>query len=335
MSLSKSPKETYELVTISCLDKKLGFCDVQRVCNVDRVECIYNAFKKNYDDKQEIQLPGVFIVCVIDDIHYLIDGGHRFAALKILYNKTKHDQRICINKIELNSKDEMLKLFFIVNNTLTVSEIPDGIHRTDINEVLTYFYKKAPKMIKSVRGKTKRPHINYVLFEEKIGIMLETHSVSEIITQLININNDLKSANIKRFKIKTSDKEDKLEHLREQATGQGGLYFGMFPDLECFDLLCVKKLPFVAFRKPLGAVLKKQICNRFFGKNDNCNCPFCDCEINRISCHFAHDIAHSKGGQDTIDNIFPSCGTCNLSMGTKNYDEFSTYLEECRSKCFF
>lgn len=42
-----------------------------------------------------------------------------------------------------------------------------------------------------------------------------------------------------------------------------------------------------------------------------------------------HIVAFAKGGGDTVDNVLPICGSCNLTMGTKPIYEFMTALGRC------
>ena len=41
-----------------------------------------------------------------------------------------------------------------------------------------------------------------------------------------------------------------------------------------------------------------------------------------MSFHCGHVIPECKGGKTNLSNLKPICQTCNLSMGTKNMDEF-------------
>lgn len=55
---------------------------------------------------------------------------------------------------------------------------------------------------------------------------------------------------------------------------------------------------------------------------------FC-CEKNIITpfkFECAHIVAKAKGGSDKINNLRPSCGLCNRSMGTNNFFVFKTHL---------
>jgi hypothetical protein len=45
-------------------------------------------------------------------------------------------------------------------------------------------------------------------------------------------------------------------------------------------------------------------------------------EIKMNSFHCGHIIAESKGGITSVENLKPICATCNLSMGTNNFDDF-------------
>ena len=45
-------------------------------------------------------------------------------------------------------------------------------------------------------------------------------------------------------------------------------------------------------------------------------------DIIQMSFHCGHVIPECKGGKTNLSNLKPICQTCNLSMGTKNMDEF-------------
>ena len=52
-------------------------------------------------------------------------------------------------------------------------------------------------------------------------------------------------------------------------------------------------------------------------------CIFCNVEeIDPLSAEIGHDVADSKGGSKTRDNIKPICRTCNMSQGNLTFAEF-------------
>lgn len=54
----------------------------------------------------------------------------------------------------------------------------------------------------------------------------------------------------------------------------------------------------------------------------NCHCSYCGKEISRKSMHIDHVIPISRGGVNSIDNLVPSCRSCNLSKGTMTLNNF-------------
>lgn len=49
-----------------------------------------------------------------------------------------------------------------------------------------------------------------------------------------------------------------------------------------------------------------------------CWISWCDNEINVWNFHCGHDVPDSKGGTIDLDNLYPICAQCNLSM-SNNY----------------
>lgn len=58
------------------------------------------------------------------------------------------------------------------------------------------------------------------------------------------------------------------------------------------------------------------------GETKCCNCKLSI--ISQFNFHCSHIIPESQGGATNVDNLVALCGTCNLSMGTKNMEVFHT-----------
>jgi len=56
-----------------------------------------------------------------------------------------------------------------------------------------------------------------------------------------------------------------------------------------------------------------------------CMTPWCTSCISVFDFHVAHKVAESKGGSTTLDNLIPLCAKCNLSMGTKSFEEWISF----------
>ena len=77
-------------------------------------------------------------------------------------------------------------------------------------------------------------------------------------------------------------------------------------------------------RKTIPKPLKQQIWDKHVGREKGvAKCVCCDHnEISKDSFHAGHVVAVKNGGQNTLENLRPVCPTCNLSMRTKNMDDF-------------
>tara|TARA_Y100000816_G_C26098748_1_gene581906 strand:+ start:361 stop:666 length:306 start_codon:yes stop_codon:yes gene_type:complete len=75
--------------------------------------------------------------------------------------------------------------------------------------------------------------------------------------------------------------------------------------------------------------LRKEVWEHRNGKkySAKCSITWCDNEIEALgSWHVGHNIAVAKGGTNDIENLYPLCDQCNLSMSTKTIDEFNNLV---------
>jgi len=77
-------------------------------------------------------------------------------------------------------------------------------------------------------------------------------------------------------------------------------------------------------KQPIPNHVKTLLWNHWVGCDKAETYCLC-CKVTKISIrsfHAGHIIAESKGGDMTVKNLKPICGPCNLSMGSRNMDEF-------------
>ena len=73
----------------------------------------------------------------------------------------------------------------------------------------------------------------------------------------------------------------------------------------------------------INNTLKSLIWTDTYGETYNVKC--CVCELNTITPfkhHVGHIISLANGGDNKRQNLKPICEQCNLTMGTKNMNEF-------------
>ena len=73
------------------------------------------------------------------------------------------------------------------------------------------------------------------------------------------------------------------------------------------------------------AVWVKHVGKRFQHK---CLTHWCPNTMTVFDFQTSHNIPESKGGSNEIDNLFPLCGRCNLSMGSQyTYESWSSIFK--------
>lgn len=76
-------------------------------------------------------------------------------------------------------------------------------------------------------------------------------------------------------------------------------------------------------RKAIPKKIRGEAWRMAFGDSMKGQCYCCKKELDAFDTwHAGHIIAVSNGGKDIASNLRPTCGSCNLSMGTENMDDF-------------
>ena len=77
-------------------------------------------------------------------------------------------------------------------------------------------------------------------------------------------------------------------------------------------------------KKTIPKSLKKLVWDTWIGPSEGqALCKCCENqEIRQIDFHCGHILAERLGGTNTVENLWPICSQCNLSMGTMNLYEF-------------
>ena len=78
-----------------------------------------------------------------------------------------------------------------------------------------------------------------------------------------------------------------------------------------------KKKPYV--KSKISAALRDQVWLQHNGRvfEAKCATTWCENKISVFDFQCGHDVPESKGGPTDINNLFPICPKCNLSMGNQ------------------
>jgi hypothetical protein len=89
---------------------------------------------------------------------------------------------------------------------------------------------------------------------------------------------------------------------------------------------CDEKAPLHQRRKKIPKHIRMLVWNKYIGADvASTKCMSCrEKTIEIAGFHCGHVIAEAKGGDMTITNLRPICAHCNLAMGTKSMNEFTS-----------
>lgn len=87
-------------------------------------------------------------------------------------------------------------------------------------------------------------------------------------------------------------------------------------------------------RQKIPASLRRAVWIHYCGERFRSKCQCCyTTTIDVWNFHAAHVVADKNGGACQLDNLRPTCVSCNLSMGTTNLFTFQTLLGYHPDKC--
>lgn len=88
-------------------------------------------------------------------------------------------------------------------------------------------------------------------------------------------------------------------------------------------------------KEKIAQALKQQVWEKHIGAvfQAKCTIVWCKNQMTCWNCHMAHKFPESKGGQTNLENLQPTCATCNLSMGNEYTIDQWNLLGE-KNNCF-
>lgn len=306
--------------------------DIQRIVDDDNVDDIVNYQINYYKKYNKFNFIGLVNIHYLNNKYYLIDGQHRFKAIKQLFD-LGHKFNVAIEIININSINELKENYKIINKNTQLPEFSDEIDKSIPENVALYFKNKYPKMW-SKTSCSRKPHIYFPFFQESLGFLTEKLKIN-CIDYLKNIvedyNNILSEWDIDKF-----PDNNKLSPKIFNKCKESGLFLGLFKfSKDDIGYKWVKNIiqhhtgeiirnESNQHKKKIPKKIKDDSWDKYIGKEHGI--AFCICcnttEIEQKNFIGGHIISNKNKGSINIENIIPICNQCNLSMSTKNMDEF-------------
>src|SRR4029079_582682 len=161
----------------------------QRDLNQNLVDTIVKDQLNYYKKYNYFTFPGVLVIVRQHNKDYLIDGQHRFNALRLLYSKYKHDIKVAVQLYQCEDTFHIDEIYGIINhintNNCMVVEgriAPEGEKLRQIKIKLKQLY--GSKIWDDI--KVTKPYVNTKLLDEKLreSKYLDKYTVEQIIAKI-------------------------------------------------------------------------------------------------------------------------------------------------------
>jgi hypothetical protein len=320
--------------------------NIQRDLNIDNVGQIIHFQKKYFLEKSSFLFIGDLQVAIDIDtnILYLIDGQHRYSAIKELCEMMP-DYFISINFIKISSINSIyptLEDVFILLNKYT--PIPryildcmetNNLHYREIIDNFKHFVKKYYKSYLSNAKVPRCPNISLdrmcdKIMDDSIIIFQYLSSGKELYDYMNFINKNI-------WVVKDTEKKGEKKgemysaYIQYHLTGNDDwttskeLLTRFNEEYVASKITIENDTENIAKKNtPIPQKVRHDVWENFFGKDYNeHNCPICNLTlISIIKFEVGHIISVANGGDNNIENLKPICEKCNRSMGIKNMEEY-------------
>ena len=270
--------------------------------------------------------------CKEDGKYYLVDGQHRIASLRQLFQVHAHDVDFFMEIVTVNTREELKHNYNIINKNTPLPEFSEMIDKSIPETVALYFQNKYP-LVWSQSARPHRPQIFFNFFQETIGIIVQHMpdvSSNKLIEYMEQYNADVLST------LPFTSFQGVSEKMWIKAK-EYGLYYGLFAyctndkygygwSKRIIEHYTNTKLKGAKIKKKqtIPASVKNGSWDKYVGAHiGEALCIVCNMNKINSKCFDAgHIVSEHNGGKVNLDNILPICHPCNLSMSTMNMDEY-------------
>jgi 5-methylcytosine-specific restriction endonuclease McrA len=78
-----------------------------------------------------------------------------------------------------------------------------------------------------------------------------------------------------------------------------------------------------SYKKRISTPIRRNVWTKVFKDKISGKCPICRYEtISAFNFECGHDIPECKGGETTVENLYPICGSCNKSIGSTSLTDY-------------
>jgi len=266
---------------------------------------------------------------VINNSYYIIDGQHRFELAKKLFQEKDTKDYLIFTYFECKSKTDAISLFEELNKDSIKNKLyinSDIFTKIKINELKQLFKSFNSDFFAKRKSKNGRRYT----IEEFVEKLVEVNYIGNKSAK--DIYSDIKKKNNEFYK-KCSYESDLKHNINIFC--KRDLY-----NIENKHIYSLKHNNFIIyvknkdiipyhekrkFKKKITRKIRNSVWKKEFNTSLEGKCPIKNCLTTLTFKNFAcgHITAEANGGENTVDNLRPICNSCNSSMGTTNWENYT------------
>lgn len=326
--IRRNKKKYFLYIPFSFLVKDLN-CTIplsQRSRVKERLDYFEEFIEEEYKKNKEIPDLNILSIGFYESKFYLMDGQHRFTALKAYYEKNKKpmkDYYIMTTCYIISNKTEFKGILSQINNNFVSEAYLFQINEEDVDDesidvkkknIMDYMEKNFHIYL-SDKLDCKSPYINKIVFLEYIFDIYPNSSTYKMITGIDKANKELEE------EYKNNDPEfyNHISEFVEERKDIKPLFFGKI--LEKENKIKIESLK--PGRRKFSDALKRKLWFKYY-KNDLVFGECMHCGYNKLTFN-SFDISHIQSiknkGSNELSNLTILCDKCNKSFGGTNLYE--------------
>ena len=319
----------------------------QRDIQESKVDEIVNQFKEEHKTHQNYFIKHGYVMCLckIGKKLYLIDGQHRYKALKRVYNEGFVGSVLV--RIQLcESIDEMKKDFALLNINSNIPIVYTYFEDEFVQELLLNLKSQLKTHYGSCFSRSSSKTCHRMHIDDFMGL-LDVEYVKSLYLQnnKVQLFEKLEVMNeVVKLILSEHDENEIHSYISKNdypIVKEHGFYLSLknvnwtqhFVDPK--NMIEINLLPTkntktqksVYKKKQIPKALREVVIHNHFGDRFISHCFVCYKSLNRNDVQIGHIEPEVKGGETIESNLRCICKCCNSSMGMENMLEFkATYF---------
>ncbi len=315
--------------------------DIQRSLDTIRVQNIIEYQKHHFQTHGTFCFMGELTLYKVGEGGngmLLIDGQHRYAAMKTTY-MLKPDYKVCVNIVSPGNGMTIEKAFLLLNMS---KPVPEYVINTTMQHTKRVYLENARMAInkdfKNYVSSAPNPRAPNINAERIVADLLVTgladkfQTVETLMGYVKFANMRLSAADLKvrKLALEKADKYGMNMAVYLSADPENKWMTNALWITEYTDSLMAIKMPYRGHikviprkRQALPKAIRDLLWKGHFTNNPTGLCKCCGTNtIEYTTFHAGHVVSKAKGGSDELSNLLPTCSPCNLGMGAMNMVDF-------------